>query len=261
MDLGLKGKSVIVTAASKGLGKACALTYAQEGAHVLIASRDEKQLVQAVTDIKQASGNDHIHHVVCDVRKEKDIQNMVEKAVEKNGKVDVLVNNTGGPPAGSFSDFADSDWQNAFELLLLNVIRTVRGVMPVMKEQQFGRIVNITSSSMKQALDNLLLSNTFRPAIVGLSKSLAQELAPSNILINSVGPGTIQTDRILELFEKRADTKSVEEQVKEAGSHIPIGRIGTPEEFAKAIVFFGSPANTYITGQTLIVDGGSVKAL
>src|SRR5699024_7421914 len=142
-----------------------------------------------------------------------------------------------------------------------NVIRIVRAVTPTMKEQQFGRIVNITSSSMKQALDGLILSNTFRPAIVGVSKSLSQELAPDNILINSVGPGTMETDRIRDIYEQQASSESVEERIKQAGEQIPVGRIGKPEEFAKAIVFLGSNANTYITRQTLIDDCGAMKTL
>ncbi|MGN8647397.1 SDR family oxidoreductase [Gracilibacillus sp. HCP3S3_G5_1] len=257
MDLGVKGKKVLVTAASKGLGKACAKAYAEEGAHVYIASRNRVQLDETVADLIEQTNNTNVEAVVCDLTKRHDI----EKMVETIGHVDILINNTGGPPAGKFNDFADDDWQHAFELLLLNIIRTVRAVTPGMRKQQFGRIVNITSSSMKQALDGLLLSNTFRPAIVGLSKSLSQELASDQILINSVGPGTMETDRIKDIYQQQPSDETVEARIQKAGESIPIGRIGQPEEFAKAILFLGSAANTYITGQTLIVDGGAMKAL
>lgn len=257
MDLGLKEKKVLITAASKGLGKAIATAYAEEGAHIYIASRSEQRIEQTAEEIINQTGNQKVKAIVCDLTKTTDIEKMIEKV----GSVDILINNAGGPPAGPFNDFSDEDWQHAFELLLLNVIRTVRAVTPTMKEQQFGRIVNITSSSMKQALDGLILSNTFRPAIVGVSKSLSQELAPDNILINSVGPGTMETDRIRDIYEQQASSESVEERIKQAGEQIPVGRIGKPEEFAKAIVFLGSNANTYITGQTLIVDGGAMKTL
>ncbi len=257
MDLGVKDKKVLVTAASKGLGKACAKAYAEEGAHVVIASRNKSQLERAVTEIIEQTGNAKVEVVVCDLTKSQDIQHMIQAV----GPVDILINNAGGPPAGKFNDFDDDDWQHAFELLLMNIIRTVRAVTPGMREQQFGRIVNITSSSMKQALDGLLLSNTFRPAIVGLSKSLSQELASDHILINSVGPGTMETDRIRDIYKQQPSDESVEERMQKAGANIPIGRIGQPEEFAKAILFLGSAANTYITGQTLIVDGGAMKTL
>lgn len=263
MDFNLQGKSVIVTASSKGLGKATALEYATEGAHVLISSRNEEELATAVKDIKEKSGNSQVDYVVCDVKKPDDIKNLVSKAVDWNGTVDVLINNAGGPPAGKFEDFSDEDWQHSFELNLLSFIRTIREVLPYMKKQQSGRIVNIASSSIKQSLDNLLLSNTFRPGIVGVAKSLSQELAPDYILINTVGPGRIQTNRVVELGQIKADELGIEAEKLQADAEqsIPLGRYGQPEEFAKAVVFLGSGANTYITGQSLLVDGGLVKAL
>ncbi|MDX8044580.1 SDR family oxidoreductase [Gracilibacillus sp. S3-1-1] len=250
MDLGIKEKKVLVTAASKGIGKACAKAYAEEGARVFIASRNQTKLEETVHDLREQTGNPHVMSVVCDLTKAADIQNMIEEI----GRIDILINNVGGPPAGNFADFADQDWLKAFEQLLMSVVRTVRAVAPGMKQQQFGRIVNITSSSMKEALDGLLLSNTFRPAIVGLSKSLSQELASDQILINSIGPGKIETDRIREIYQDKASIEKV-------GKTIPIGRIGQPAEFAKAVLFLGSAANTYITGQTLVVDGGAMKTL
>lgn len=263
MDLGLKGKSVIVTAGSKGLGKASALAFAEEGAKVLISSRNEDALNLAVEEIKKESGNDHVDYIVCDMKKAEDIKQLVKKAVTWNGTVDVLVNNAGGPPGGRFLDMTDEDWYHAFELNMLSFVRTIREVVPHMQKQKRGAIVNIASSSMFQSIDNLVLSNTMRPGIVGLSKTLARELAEDNILINTVGPGVIETDRILDLYQGLAAKAgvTVEEFMEQDVKTIPMGRYGKPEEFAKAIVFLASGANTYITGQRIVVDGGSVKAL
>lgn len=263
MDLGLTGKSVIVLAASKGLGKATALEFAKEGARVVIASRDEEELKAAVSDIQTQTGNQNVYSKTCDVTSAGDMAELVDFAVKQNGTVDVLVNNAGGPPAGGFQDFDDDSWQRAFELTLLSYVRAIRQVLPYMQKQKRGHIVNFTSSSMKQSLDNLLLSNTFRAGVVGLAKSLSQELAPDNILINTIGPGRIATDRLRQLDEITAHNKGVSyEEVKAASeSSIPMGRYGEPNEFAKQTVFLCSSANTYVTGQTILVDGGLVKAL
>lgn len=263
MDLNLTGKSVIVTASSKGLGKATALEFAREGAHVLLSSRNAAELRDAVNEIKTQTGNSHVDYTVCDVKEPDQIKNLVQKAVDWNGTIDVLINNTGGPPAGDFTSFQDEDWQNAFELTLFSYIRTIREVLPYMQKQQSGHIVNVASSSIKQSLDHLLLSNTFRPAVAGLAKSLSQELGKDNILINTVGPGRIETTRILELDTLKAKESGVTlEQLQETNNkNIPLNRTGKPEEFAKTVVFLASGANSYITGQSLIVDGGLVRAL
>lgn len=263
MDLGLQGKSIIVTAASKGLGKATAKQFAAEGAYVLISSRSEEELEKAKQEIRSETGNEHVDYAVCDVTNPKDIKNLVKKAVELNGTVDVLVNNAGGPPAGTFDKFDDDVWQNAFELNLLSFVRTIREVLPYMRKQGSGHIVNFASSSIKQTLDNLILSNTFRAGIVGLAKSLSQELAKDNILINTLGPGRIATDRVAQLDQIRADKlgTSVEELRAQTEKSIPIGRYGEPEEFANVAVYLCSQANSYVTGQAFVVDGGLVKAL
>lgn len=263
MDLGLKGKTVVVMAASKGLGKATALEYVKEGATVFISSRSENELKNAVDDIQSKSGQDQVFYQVCDITKSEDIKALFKKVVDQTGRVDVLINNAGGPPAGTFEKFDDQDWQEAFELNLFSFIRTIREVLPYMKKQQSGRIVNFASSSIKQTINNLLLSNTFRAGIVGLAKGLSQEFGEHNILINTLGPGRIGTDRLTELDRGRADALgvSVEDVEKQAKASIPMGRYGTPEEFAKVAVFLGSEANTYLTGQSLVVDGGMVKAL
>lgn len=262
MDLGLKGKAVLVLASSKGLGRATALQFASEGARVMLTSRNEQELKRTAEDIQQQTGQE-VHYIQADVSQGEDIKRLVDATLESFGTIDVLVNNSGGPPAGKFEDFQDEDWYKAFDLNLLSYIRAIREVLPVMKKQQSGRIVNITSSSIKQPIDNLLLSNTLRLGVVGLAKTLALELAQDNILINTVGPGVIKTDRIIELDSIKAKELGVSlEEIQETKQgQIAIGRYGEPHEFAKTILFFGSFANTYITGQTLLVDGGLVKAI
>ncbi|MYL32294.1 SDR family oxidoreductase [Pontibacillus yanchengensis] len=265
MDLGLQGKRVILLAASKGLGKAIATEFVKEGAEVLISSRDPENLFSAAQEIKQEVGGDgsapHTH--VCDLTSAKAIEELFEAASDKLGGVDVLINNAGGPPAGSFMQFKDEDWQQAFELNLLSFIRASRLAIPQMQDAGGGRILNIASSSIKQPIDGLILSNTFRTGIAGLSKSLANEYAKDNILVNTIGPGRIGTERVEELDKKQATRRglSSEEVKAEAETQIPMGRYGEPEEFAKTAVYLASFANTYVTGETLVVDGGYVKAL
>lgn len=263
MDLGLQSKHVIVTASSKGLGKATALQFAKEGAKVLISSRNEEELIKTAEEIKALSNNNEVYYSVCDVTKEGDIDRLFDTAFAKFGGVDILVNNAGGPTPGGFAQVTDEDWNAAFEKNLLSYIRSIRLALPYMKNQNFGRIVNISSSSTKEVLDGLILSNTFRLGMVGLSKSIAREYGVHNILINTVGPGRIQTDRVTELDEIAAEKQNVSiNEIREGYKQmIPVGRYGEPEEFAKTIVFLCSEANTYMTGQNLVVDGGSLKAL
>lgn len=263
MELDLQGKSVIVTASSKGLGKATAKKFAEEGAHVIISSRNGEELRKVKQEICSETGNNHVDDVVCDITNLQDIKALTAKAVELNETVDVLINNAGGPPAGTFDKIDDEDWQSAFELNLLSVTRTIREVLPHMRKQGSGHIINFASSSIKQPIDNLILSNTFRAGIVGLSKSLSQELAQDNILINTVGPGRIATDRVAHLDSVKAGklNKTSEEVRSQSEKSIPMGRYGRPEEFANLVVYLSSGANTYVTGQSLLVDGGMVKAL
>lgn len=263
MELGLQGKSIIVTAASKGLGKAAAKQFAAEGAHVLISSRTEEALHKTRDEIREETGNNHVEYAVCDITDSQSIKALVSKAVELNDTVDVLINNAGGPPAGTFDKVNDEDWQNAFELNLLSFVRTIREVLPHMRKQGSGHIINFASSSIKQPIDNLILSNTFRAGITGLAKSLSQELAPDNILINTIGPGRIATDRVAHLDNVKAEKLNISHKEAKSRSEksIPMGRYGEPEEFANMVVFLCSGANTYITGQSLLVDGGMVKAL
>ncbi len=261
MDLGLRDKAVLVMASSEGIGKGTALECAREGARVMLFARREEKLKEVQKEIKNLTHSE-TSYVVGDITNLSDIERAVSETIKKFGPVYALINNTGGPAAGTFEQFTDKDWQSAFELTLLSFIRTIRSVLPSMKENGGGRIVNITSSSVKMILDNLILSNTFRMGVVGLTKTLSSELGKDNILVNVVGPGKILTERVNLLDSIRAEKVglSLQEYQKRAMQTIPLGRYGTTEEFAKLIVFLCSPANTYITGQTIVVDGGLVRA-
>jgi 3-oxoacyl-[acyl-carrier protein] reductase len=262
MDLLLQGRTAIVLASTKGLGKATALSLAKEGANVTICGRDEAALAATREEIRQATGKAPLA-VQIDVTKAADIQRLVDLTVEQFGTVDILINNSGGPAAGTFDQITDEQWLEAFELNLLSYVRAIRAVLPHMRKQQFGRIVNFASSSFKQPIENLLLSNTFRTGILGLAKSLAIELGPDGILINTVGPGRIATDRVAYIDQTRADKLQVDvsEVRRQVEASIPLGRYGEPEEFARVITFLASPANSYVTGQSFLVDGGLVKAI
>ena len=262
MDLRLKDKGVIVMAASSGLGKAMACEFAREQARVMIFSSSEERLKKARAYIEAETGN-RPDYFVGDITQARDIRQMVAAAVEKFGGVYALVNNTGGPPAGTFDTFDDDAWQKAYELTLLSYIRAVREVLPHMRAAGGGRILCSTSSSIKSVLDNLILSNTFRSGVVGLAKSLSQELGKDGILVNVIGPGRIDTPRIEQLDRIRADRTgiSTEELQQTAFKAIALGRYGRPEEYGKLAAFLCSQANTYITGQSILVDGGLVKAL
>ena len=263
MDLGLTHKNVVVMASSKGIGKATALEFAKEGANIFLTSRNEASLRATADEIKHLSGNEKIYYHTCDMSSADEIAKLFQAVDQQLGTVDILINNTGGPKAGGFEAVTDEDWYASFEQNLLSYIRTTRAALPHMKANHFGRIINISSSSTKEVIDDLILSNTFRAGMVGLTKSLARELAPFNILINTVGPGRIETDRIIELDTIRAEKQNIsfEDVTNMNMSQIPIGRYGKPEEFAKIVVFLASNANTYLTGQSLIVDGGMLKAL
>ena len=262
MELGLEGKVAIVMASSSGLGKAIAGEFLKEGARVVMASRSEEKLVLAAREISRDMDITPLYKT-CDITNPEDIRKLVDFAVGELGPVSILVNNAGGPPAGTFDKFEDETWQKAFELNLLSYVRTIRAVLPYMKQQKWGRIINSTSSSVRQVIENLILSNTFRLGVIGLTKTLAQELAPSNILVNAIGPGRFNTERIRQLDRALAEKKGmdVEDVARQSLSRIPLGRYGEPEEYGRLAVYLCSEANTYITGQTVLADGGMVRAV
>ncbi|KEO82262.1 SDR family oxidoreductase [Tumebacillus flagellatus] len=262
MDLGLKDKVVLVTAGSRGLGRAVATEYAREGAKVMLASRNEQELAKTAREIAAETGS-QVEFVAADLSKRDAVDAVYAKVGERFGRLDVLVTNAGGPPAGTFDNFEDDVWEQTFQANLLNVVRLVRGALPYFRQVGGGRIVNITSTSIKQPIEGLILSNTFRAGINALAKSLSVELAPEGILVNTVAPGRIATDRITELDGLRAAATGLTQDDVRVGNErqIPIGRYGTPDEFARTAVFLGSYANTYVTGQAVLIDGGMVRAL
>lgn len=259
MDLELTGKIALVVASSKGLGRAIAQQLAAEGCQVMLTSRDTAQLKQTHEELAKTA-KVRVAWCACDITRPEEILALVATTRQQLGKIDILINNAGGPPGGGFEQQDDAAWQAAFELNLLSYVRLVRAVLPDLK-QQGGRIINVASSSIKQPIPGLILSNAFRMGILGLAKSLADELAPYNILVNTVAPGRIATDRTAYLDQLRADKSGIdrEQVVAAARQNIPLGRYGDPEEFAKAVCFLASGASSYVTGTTLMVDGGMVK--
>jgi 3-oxoacyl-[acyl-carrier protein] reductase len=261
MELNLNGKTALISASSQGLGFAIAKQLLKEGANVMLAGRDEEKLQQRTLELENV-GTGRVSYQKTDLMNQEDIKQLVSSTAETFGGIDILVNNSGGPPAGSFESLSDEDWENSFHLNLLSYVRLIREALPFLK-QQGGKILNIASSSIKEPIPGLILSNTFRTGIVGLSKTLATELAPYHILINTIAPGRIATDRVKHLDQVNADkvgvdVTAIESQVKQG---IPLKRYGTPEEFANVAVFLVSDANTYMTGSTFLVDGGMVKSI
>lgn len=267
MDLGLHGKVAIVAASSKGLGKATAIGLAREGATVVMCSRRADVIEAAAQEVGreaiEAENGGQAIGIMADVTEAEDIRRLVDATVERFGRVDILINNAGGPPSGSFETFDEQAYLDALNLNLLSALRLSRAVVPLMKARGGGSIVNITSIAVKQPLDGLILSNTARAGVTGLAKSMANELGKYNIRVNSVGPGPTRTDRVLDLAGQRAETLgiSVEESLSRDWGGIPLGRLGEPEEFANVVTFLASPAASYVTGVTLQVDGGMYRGL
>lgn len=260
MDLGLQGKVALVTAGSKGLGRGIALELAREGARVAISSRSEDELRRAAAEIGEATGHEPLI-VVADLTQGEQIEHLIATTLGHYGRIDILINNTGGPPPGHFDDFSDDQWQRAVDLLLLSSVRLIRGFLPGMRERHWGRIINSTSVAVKQPIGNLLLSNAVRMAVIGLAKSLANEVAAEGITVNNLLPGSIYTDRVIQNTEATAKRtgQPVEEVRRTAEAQIPLGRYGRVEEYAAAAAFLASERASYITGTNLLVDGGVYK--
>ena len=263
MDLGLRDKVAIIMAASKGLGRACAEALAAEGARVTIGARGAQALEKTAQEIREATGG-RVLAVPTDVTRAEDMEAIVAATVREFGRVDILVNNAGGPPAGTFDSFGDAQWQAAFELNLLSTVRLIRLILPHMRKTGSGRIITIVSTSVKQPIDGLLLSNAIRSGVVGLAKTLSVELAPDNITVNNVCPGRILTDRLRQIYHINERVKqgvSEEAVLKEMAQSIPMGRVGKPEELGTFVAFLASQQAAYITGTTTQIDGGLVRSL
>lgn len=262
METGLKGKIALVCGASRGLGRAAAEALAEEGARVAIVARREATLTETATSIAHATGSEVVP-IVCDVSKADEARRAVRETARHFGGIDVLVTNAGGPRAGTFDTLAEDDWLQAVDLTFMSVVRMSMEAVPLMRARGGGRIIHITSVSVKQPVDNLILSNSLRPAVVGFAKSLATELAPEKILVNCVAPGYTRTDRVVELTRATAarDDTTAEAVEQRLVAQIPLGRLGAPHELASLIVFLASERASYITGTTLQVDGGYVRSL
>jgi len=262
MELGIEGKVAFVAAASKGLGYATALGLAREGARVAICSRTKSEIRAAAAAITKETGVE-VLALVADVTKSKELIAAVEATVAHFGPIEILVPNSGGPPAGTFESLGHDNWQEALDSTLFSTTTLIRAVLPAMKSAGWGRIVVITSTSVRQPIAGLLLSNTIRAGIVGLLKTLANEYAAFGITVNNVAPGSYDTDRLKHLHERNAKLANItfEEARKQAEQRIPVGRLGKPQELANAVVFLSSEAAAYITGQTLLVDGGQTAGL
>jgi 3-oxoacyl-[acyl-carrier protein] reductase len=262
MELGLNGKVALVAGASQGMGRATALGFAREGAKVSICARGEAALNEAAAMIRKETGGE-VLSMVADMAKVEDIQRFVNQSAEHFGRVDIIVNNAGGPPPGDFMKFTDEDWNNAYNLSFLSTMRMTREAVPHMCKLGGGRVINITSYAVKEPIAGLVLSNAVRSAVIGMAKTLSRELAKDNILINNVCPGRIDTERAQKLNKARADRlqRPVEEINREMAAEVPLGRYGTPEEAADLIVFLGSERASYITGTTIQIDGGLVRGI
>jgi len=259
MDLGLEGLVALVTASSKGLGRATVLQLAREGARVALCARGQAALTAVQTEIV-ALGAEALA-IPTDLTAPDAPRRLVDATLERFGRLDILIGNAGGPPPGGFLALDEAAWEKAVQLTLMSFVRLCYAAIPSLQHSTHGSILAFTSSSVKQPLPNLVLSNSLRMAVTGLVKSLADELAPSGIRVNAMCPGWTRTDRVDQLLRDRAQRNGTSVEVEEGQltASIPLGRLGTPEEFARAAAFLASPAASYITGVSLLVDGGSYR--
>ncbi len=265
MNLGLSSKVALILASSKGLGLACAKGFYSEGANIIICSRSKENLEKAKNEISESSSKNHknkILAIVTDLNEEEHIKALVERTIKEFGRLDILVHNAGGPPSAPINGISKEDWQNSVNLNLLSFVIISKLVLPIMQQQHFGRIIAITSVSVKQPLNNLVLSNTTRLGVVGFAKTLANEYAKDNILANVVCPGPTLTNRMKELIKTQmSETGKSEQDVMNFWlENIPLGRFGQPADLANLVVFLASEKASYITGTVIQVDGGFVKS-
>ena len=262
MDLGFRDRVAIVGGSSKGMGRAIAMALAKEGASVTVCARNEGELRRAEIDIARANTQHHVLAIPADLSRDADIKRIVRSTFNRFGRIDIAVNNVGASPLGQLSEIEDQEWEEALEQNFFSVVRMSREVVPYMKQQQWGRIINRLSISVKQPLDGMGLATASRMGVVGYSKMLAAELAPFNITVNNVLAGYIHTDQLSAYCESRAQETggSAEEMMKEVAKAVPMGRLGKPEDVGDVIAFLASERAGYITGENVVLDGGVVKA-
>ena len=262
MDLGLTGRVAIIGGGSKGLGRACADSLAAEGAKLAICSRNVEELEAAASEIRAATGTE-VLAVPADLSKLEDIQRLIQSAVDRFGRLDIVVANSGGPPSGRAADTDEETWSRSIDMALSFFIRMGREATPHMRQQKWGRVVNILASTVYQPIDNLATSGVTRMGAVAYAKSLADEVGRDNVLVNNVAPGFLMTERMRHIFETRSEETGQDiDTVLEAGSsRIPVGRFGRPEELGDFVAFLCSDKNTYVTGTTILVDGGVVRSV
>lgn len=261
MDFKIKNKVALVTAASKGIGKSIAELLIKEGCKVTICSSSQSNINEAAKEIEDSTGIRPLAGV-CDLNNYEHLKEIVKMTNEQYGDIDILVNNCGGPIPGTFDTLKDQDWLNAMDQVLLSVVRTTREVLPGMKRKKWGRIINITSKSVKQPIDNLMLSNSLRSAVTAFSKTLSNDVGKYNITVNNVAPGFTLTSRLYELANVREVQTGVpsDKVLAEMASGVPVKRLGNPEEIASMAVYLASEQAGFITGTTIQVDGGSIKS-
>ena len=254
MDFGLSNKGALVMASSKGLGKAVAAELANEGCNVVICGRNDDTLKNTSDEITSESGRE-CYYVQGDITSQNDRKRILSYSKSKIKSIDVLVTNSGGPKPGSFDDHDNEDWRDAYSLLVESTVSMIRGVLPDMKEQKWGRIITITSQAVKQPVEGLILSNSVRSAILGLVKTLSIELGKHNITVNNVLPGYTLTDRLETLIRQRGTS------LENISANVPLKRVGLTNEFAAAVAFLASEKASYITGVSLPIDGGWIKGI
>lgn len=257
MDMGLKERVVLVGASSQGLGKAIAKSLAQEGAKIAICSRHQKTL-EETRQVLEAETKAKVISVVADLSLKQDIEKLLETVQAKLGAIDILINNTGNPPAGRIMDLAEEDWEQAYQLVLMSAIRLTKGVIPGMMDRRWGRVINIATSAVEQPRGDLLISTTFRTGLAAFSRAIAADLARHNVLIHTVCPGVISTDAMLNLAKNMAVTEgiTVEDAEEKLAFGVPMGRMGEPEEIAALVTCLASDKLNYMTGQSITIDGG-----
>ena len=261
MDLEIQGHSALVSASSSGLGKASATALAEEGANVVINGRDQERLEATAEEIRETATGEVVAHA-ADLTDESEIRGLVDRAVEEFGGLDHLVTNAGGPPSGPFSGTTDEDWYQAFDLLVMSSVRLVRNATEHLQAGDGGTIVNITSHSVKEALDELVLSNSVRMSVVGLEKTLARELAP-DVRVNAIMPGPHKTNRMEYLIQNSVDLgehESYEESYDEWTEDIPFGEMGDPYRFGQTVAYLSGAPSEFVSGTTVMVDGGQSRS-